>query len=108
MTPLGISLLQYIPLCLHSIRELHPLPSVGLLLPPLLEPDRLYTDEATRVAWRKACNLVHTALVHVVQGLSRRGATEDGDGTLVGTASYAAVDVGLRGFDGGFEAVEMI
>lgn len=83
------------------------LASGGLHLTVLLETDGRHVDEASGLGGREVTNLIHAGLGHVVQLLGLGGASQDGDGALVGAAADLAVDGLLRSGDGGLKELTL-
>lgn len=73
----------------------------------LLEANGRDVDEASGLGGGEVTNLVHAGLGHVVQLLGLGRATEDGDGSLVGTAADLAVDALLGSGDGGLQELTL-
>ena len=80
--------------------NLQSLTSSGLHLTVLLETNGRHVDEASGLGGGEVTNLIHGGLGHVVELLGLGGATEDGNGALVGAATDLTVD-GLLGSSNG-------
>lgn len=90
--------------CRHNLQSLA---SGGLHLTVLLETNGRHVDEASGLGGGEVTNLVHGGLAHVVELLCLGGATENGDGALVGAAADLAVDGLLGSGDGGLEELAL-
>lgn len=75
-----------------SFYILHLLAGLSHLAAVLLQPDGVDGDEASGVLWPEVADLVHGALLHVVQLLGVGPAADDGEGALVDAAADGAVD----------------
>lgn len=92
----------------HSCRhDLQSLTSGGLHLTVLLETNGRHGDEPSGLGGGEVTNLIHGGLAHVVELLCLGGATEDGNGALVGAAADLAVDGLLGSGDGGLEELAL-
>lgn len=87
--------------------NLQPLASGGLHLTVLLKTDGRHVDEASGLGGGEVTNLIHGGLAHVVELLCLGGATENGNGALVGTAADLAVDGLLGSGDGDLEELAL-
>lgn len=87
--------------------NLKTLTSSSLALAVLLETDSRDSDEASGLGGGEVTDLVHARLGHVIQLLGLGGTTQDGDGSLVGTAADQAVDALLGGSDGGLQELAL-
>lgn len=91
----------------HKMVSLQSLTVLLLLQTILLQPDSLDTDESSCFTWGKVTNLIHAALTHVVQLLSLRASSKNGEIALVDSASDLAVDSLLRGDDGALQELTL-
>ena len=86
---------------------LQSLASGGLHLTVLLETNGRNVDEASGLGGGEVTNLIHGGLGHVVELLSLGGATENGNGALVGAAADLTVDGLLGSGDGALKELAL-